>query len=571
MFLPATKNEMEQRGWTSPDVILITGDAYIDSPYSGISLIGRSLEAEGFKVAVIAQPDISSEKDITRLGEPRLFWGVTSGSVDSMISNYTATGKKRKSDDFTPGGINNRRPDRAVIVYSNLVRKYFRNTRPIILGGIEASLRRISHYDFWSNQVRRSILFDAKADILVYGMGEKTVVELAHAIDTGNEWRNTRGICYASGEMPPDYIILPPHEEVRDSKKSFTEMFRTLYENSDPLTASGLCQKQDSRYLVQNPPQFTFSSDELDRIHDLHYERDAHPLCKSGGNIKALDTIRFSIPTHRGCYGECSFCAISVHQGRTVRWRSAESILKEAGEISRIRDFRGTILDVGGPTANMYGFECGLKAEKGPCKSKKCLFPRVCKNLKVNHKPQTELLKRINSVPGVKNVFVASGIRYDLILADRQNGIAYLERIIKKHTSGQMKIAPEHISAHLLELMGKPDEKTLLEFKKLFDSTTKKLNIERYLTYYIMAAHPGCTMDDMKKLRDFSLKNLKVLPRQVQVFTPAPGTWSGVMYHTEINPFTGERIFVEKGQIEKDKQKEIITPKIKHRNMNKKS
>lgn len=558
MFLPTTSKELKKLGWDQADIILVTGDAYIDSPFMGVSIIGRVLEAEGYRVAIISQPDPNSDKDITELGEPRLFWGVTSGSVDSMISNYTASGKKRRTDDFTPGGINAKRPDRAVIAYSNLIRKYFKNTAPIILGGIEASLRRISHYDFWTNQIRRSILFDAKADVLVYGMGEKTIRELASALSRKEDWSKIKGICYPAREVPEGYLLLPPHEDVKNSKKAFTEMFRMLYQNSDPVSAEGLCQKQDTRYLVQNPPQDTLTTEELDKIHDLHFERDAHPDQKKNGVIKALDTIRFSIPTHRGCYGECNFCAISVHQGRTVSWRSSQSILREARELTRLKDFKGTILDLGGPTANMYGFECTLKKEKGACKTRRCLHPDVCKNLRVNHNPQTELLKMVNSVPGIKNVFIASGIRHDLILSDQKNGTAYLERILKKHTSGQMKIAPEHVSPHVLELMGKPDEKKLIEFKKLFESVKSKLKLERYLTYYMIAAHPGCTEADMARLKDFCLKNLKILPRQVQVFTPSPGTWSGVMYFTEINPFTGQKIFVEKNPSARENQKKII-------------
>lgn len=562
MFLPTTEKELNKLGWKQPDIILVTGDAYIDSPFIGVSIIGRVLEAKGYKVAIISQPDIYCDKDIKALGEPRLFWGITSGSVDSMISNYTASGKKRKSDDFTPGGVNNKRPDRAVIAYSNLIRKYFKNTVPIVLGGIEASLRRISHYDFWSDQIRRSILFDSRADILVYGMGEKSIISIAENLDKGKDWREIKGICYSSNLVPEDYIILPSHADVKISGRSFTEMFRLLYENADPFTAKGLCQQQDTRYIVQNPPQPTYTTQELDKIHDLHFERDAHPDLKKIGVIKALDTIRFSVPTHRGCYGECNFCSISVHQGRTVTSRSHESIIKEVQEITKIKDFKGTLLDLGGPTANMYGFECSIKTEKGACRNKRCLYPDVCKNMKVNHKPQTELLKIVNSVPGIKNIFVASGIRHDLILADKLNGISYLERILKKHTSGQLKIAPEHVSNQVLDLMGKPDEKHLVEFKRIFDSITGRLKLERFLTYYLMAAHPGCTSDDMTKLRDFCLKNLKILPRQIQIFTPSPGTWSSVMYHTEINPFSGEKIFVEKKQAERENQKKKLLPHV---------
>lgn len=560
MFLPATPQEIKKLGWDQPDVILVTGDAYIDSPFMGISIIGRVLEAEGYRVAILSQPDVNSDIDIKSLGEPRLFWGVSSGSVDSMISNYTASDRKRRTDDFTPGGLNGRRPDRAVIAYSNLIKKHFKNTVPIILGGIEASLRRLSHYDYWSDQIRRSVLFDSKADILVYGMGEKTIVELAGKIRDGKDFRDTKGICHASKESPEGYLILPSHDDVKKSKSAFTEMFRTMYENSDPITAKGLSQLQDTRYVVQNPPQPSLNTSEMDKIHDLHFERDAHPCHRQDGIIKALDTIRFSIPTHRGCYGECNFCAISVHQGRTVTSRSRRSILREAEEISKIKGFKGTILDLGGPTANMYGFECRKKIEKGACKDKRCLYPKICKSLKIEHRHQIELLKEMNSIPGIKNIFIASGIRHDLIMADKQNGIPYLERILKKHVSGQMKIAPEHVSPKVLELMGKPDQKSLEDFKKIFDQTLRKLGLERYLTYYIMAAHPGCSIKEMEILKDFCLKTLKIIPRQVQIFTPSPGTWSSVMYHTGVNPFSGEKIYVEKSHKNRETQKNILVP-----------
>lgn len=353
-FLPTTRDELEQLGWDQLDIILISGDSYIDSPFIGIAVIGRYLIDNGFRVGIIAQPTLSSPRDITRLGEPKLFWGVSGGSVDSMVANYTASKKKRKSDDFTPGGINNRRPDRAVIAYSNLIRKYFKDTKPIVLGGIEASLRRVAHYDYWSNKIRKSILFDAKADALVYGMGEKTTLQLAEAFKQNQDWRTTNGVCFISNEPPEDYLELPSFDEVRLSKSQFTEMFHTFYTNNDPLTACGLYQKSDTRYLIQNPPGSYLSQRELDAVYETDFALEQHPYYQKFGCVKALDTIRFSLATHRGCYGECNFCAIAVHQGQTVRWRSEKSIIKEAKRFGSHAKFKGIISDAGGPTANMY-------------------------------------------------------------------------------------------------------------------------------------------------------------------------------------------------------------------------
>ncbi|MBU3918115.1 YgiQ family radical SAM protein, partial [bacterium] len=387
MFLPTTKKELKSLGWDRPDIILISGDSYIDSPYIGAAVIGKVLLKAGFRTAIIAQPDINSDEDIKRLGEPRLYWGVTGGCVDSLVANYTALKKRRKSDDYTPGGLNNRRPDRAVIQYTNLIRRTFKNTVPIVLGGIEASLRRICHYDFWSDSVRKSILFDAKADLLVFGMGESTSVEIANALNRNQSPEQIPGICYISKERKEDYLELPSFDEVKSNSDRFIEMFNLFYQNNDPQTAKGLFQKHDSRYLIQNPPAGYLTGEELDAVHDLDFERDLHPFYKKSGNVKALDTIKFSIPTHRGCYGECGFCAISVHQGRTVRWRGEQSILKEAALIADLPDFKGTITDAGGPTANMYGFECKKKLKNGVCPDKRCLFPEVCESLKPNHFP----------------------------------------------------------------------------------------------------------------------------------------------------------------------------------------
>jgi len=550
---------MKALGWDSLDIILITGDSYIDSPFIGVSVIGKVLLDSGYRVGIIAQPDTASDKDISRLGEPVLFWGVTAGCIDSMVANRTASGKKRKSDDYTPGGLNNRRPDRAAIAYSNLIKKYFKDTQPIVLGGVEASLRRIAHYDFWTDRIRRSILFDAKADYILYGMAERSVVELAAALKEKKDPGEIRGICYISKNIPEGCIELPSYKVSAEDKTAFTDMFHIFYQNNDPITALPLAQKQDTRFLIQNPPAPYLSVKELDALHDLKYMRDAHPFYLKQGKVKALETIRFSIATHRGCYGECSYCAIAVHQGRMVRWRSKKSILSEARQIASHPLFKGTIHDVGGPTANMYGIECTVKTEKGSCKNRNCLFPEVCSSLNADHGKQISLLKAIRNIKGVRNVFVASGIRYDLVLADTNNGIKYLREVINHHTSGQMKIAPEHTEDSVLKFMGKPGTDTLLKFKDIFYRLTKKTDKKLFLTYYIIAAHPGCTEAHMKKLKSFAATNLGTLPEQVQIFTPTPSTYSTLMYWTEKNPFTGEPCFVEKTFRGREKQKMILT------------
>ena len=558
MFLPTTGKEVIALGWASLDIILVTGDAYIDSPFVGVAVIGKVLLQAGFRVGVIAQPDTGTDADISRLGEPELFWGVTGGCIDSMVANRTASGKKRKKDDYTPGGMNNRRPDRAVLVYSNLIRQYFKNTRPIVLGGIESSLRRIAHYDYWSNKSKKSILFDAKADYLLYGMADRSVVELAEALKNRTDPCSIKGLCYVSREISPECIVLPSYDEVAADNNALMEMFTVFYRNNDPITARPLAQKHDSRYLVQNPPALSLTTEELDRVHDLDYERELHPYYRGFGDVRALETIRFSIATHRGCYGECNFCAIAVHQGRTVRWRSKESILREAKKIAAHPLFKGTIHDVGGPTANMYGFECEKKLTEGSCAKKRCLYPKICSKLVVDHGAQIDFLRELRRVKGVRKVVVASGIRYDMILSDRKNGLKYLRDLVRYHISGQMKIAPEHSEKRVLDTMGKPGIDALLRFRELFNSLTKKVGLKQYLTYYMIAAHPGCTRRDMEQLESFCRNNLKVMPRQVQIFTPTPSTYSTLMYCTGIDPFTGEPCFVEKTTAGREKQKKIM-------------
>lgn len=553
-----SREEMRTLGWERPDVILVSGDAYIDSPYIGIALIGKLLQSRGYKVAVIAQPDVETDRDITRFGEPRLFWGVSGGSVDSMVANYTALGKKRKSDDYTPGGMNNKRPDRTVIAYCNLIRKHYKNTKPLVIGGIEASLRRVSHYDFWSNKIRRSILFDARADYLLYGMAEQSIVELAETLKKGSDPIGIRGLCYISKEKKEGYLQLPDHEKAAKDKQIFIETFELFYKNNDPVTAKGLCQKQDTRYLIQNPPPLIMSEAQMDSVFALPFTRDAHPIHQKEGHIKALDTIRFSVTTHYGCYGECNFCAIAVHQGRTIQNRSEESILNEVKQITNLKGFTGIIPDVGGPTANMYGFECGKKMKHGVCEDKPCVGVTNCKSLKPTHERQINLLRKIRRIPKIKKVFVASGIRYDMIEDDKKFGDAYLDEIVQHHVSGQLKIAPEHTDDKVLALMNKPGKQSLLRFKQKFDAANKKYQKKQFLTYYFIAAHPGSSEKEMHELKRFVARELRIKPEQAQVYTPTPSTYSSVMYYTGIDPFSGKNIYVEKDVNKKRKQKEIL-------------
>ncbi|MBN2768262.1 MAG: YgiQ family radical SAM protein [Campylobacterales bacterium] len=558
-FLPTTRQEMQDRGWKQCDVILISGDTYIDSPFIGVAVIGRVLESLDYKVGIIAQPDINSDRDITRLGEPRLFWGVSGGSVDSMVANYTATKRFRKSDDYTPGGINNKRVDRATIAYTNLIRRYFKGTAPIVLGGIEASLRRVTHYDYWSDKLRKPILFDSKADILLYGMAENAVKELAIALEAGKDYRNIRGICYIDKEAKKEYLLLPSHKECIENKERYIDLFDAFYKNNDPLSAKGLYQEVDERFLIQNPPSSYLEQNEMDIVANLPYTREVHPYYAKKGKVKAQETIKYSITTHHGCWGECNFCAIGVHQGRTIRSRSEGSILKEANSFKEHKDFKGIISDLGGPSANMYGYECEKKLSKGTCIDKRCVdHGGLCSAMKVDHTRSIGLMKQVKNINGIKKAFVASGIRYDLIAQDRKKGYSYLQELLTHHTSGQMKIAPEHIQDNVLKLMGKPGKKTLLEFKKLFDIINNKLDKKQYLTYYLIAAHPGCSEKDMNALKTFTSKELKINPEQVQIFTPTPGTYASVIYYTELDPTTRQKIFVEKNISKKERQKNLL-------------
>jgi len=560
-FLPTTAEELQERGWDQLDVILVSGDSYIDSPFIGAAVIGRVLEKAGYRVGIIAQPAINTPADITSLGEPRLFWGVTAGAVDSMVANTTPSRFKRKKDDYTPGGLNNRRPDRAAIAYTNLIRRNFKNTKPIVLGGIEASLRRVAHYDFWTDALRRSILFDAKADYILYGMAEQSVLALALALREGEDVTRVRGLCYISRDAPSGYLELPSFEAVSADKNVFIDMFHTFYQNNDPLTAQGWVQRHGDRLLVQTPPALYPTQAEMDAVYALPYTRLQHPYYERQGSVTAQDTIQFSLSTHRGCYGECNFCAIAVHEGRTVRWRSADSIVAEGEKLAAMPGFKGYFQDVGGPTANMYGFECRKKLTKGVCDDKRCIYPEVCALLKPDHQPQIDLLRRLRQIPGVKKAFVASGIRYDLAFADQLHGQDYIKEVTLEHVSGQLKVAPEHSEKSVLAHMGKPGTEDLLRFKKMFDTYSDKAGKQQFLTYYMIAAHPGCTESDMLALRRFASQELHLVPEQVQIFTPSPSTYSSLMYYTGVDPFTRQPIFVEKDMLKRERQKDIIVDK----------
>jgi uncharacterized radical SAM protein YgiQ len=561
MFLPTTRKEMDALGWDSCDVILVSGDAYVDSPFIGVAVVGRLLECAGYRVGIIGQPDVKNPDDIERLGEPLLYWGVSGGSVDSMVSNYTANKKFRNSDDYTPGGKNTKRPDRAVSVYTNLIRRHFKKTVPIVLGGIEASLRRITHYDYWTNKLRKPILFDSKADLLIYGMGENAIVEVADALRDRKEWKDIRGVCYISKEPAEEYLEIPSHAKCLEDKVKYMDLFDVFYDNNDPISAKGLCQQVDTRYSIQNPPAIYLTEPEMDSVADLPFERELHPYHQPEGKVKCLETIKFSITTHQGCWGECNFCAIGVHQGRTIRTRSEANIVKEAESFTKYKDYKGIISDVGGPTANMYGYECNKKLNHGTCQHQRCVDAQhLCKSMKVDHSRNINLLEKVRNAKGVRKAFVASGIRYDFIAADKKHGYDYLKVLVNNHISGQMKVAPEHTNDKVLDLMGKPGKQTLIDFKKMYDKLNREAGKQQFLTYYLIAAHPGCSDKDMHELKDFTTNELKMNPEQAQVFTPTPSTYSAVMYYCEMD-LNRKKIFVEKDPRRKEMQKEIVIKK----------
>ncbi len=555
-FLPMTLQEVRKLGWNGLDVILVTGDAYVDHPSFGAAVIGRVLEAEGFKVGIIAQPDFTNTEAFRRLGKPRLFFAITSGNMDSMVANYTAHKKRRKDDDYSPGGQPGLRPDRALTVYANRVREAYKDV-PIVLGGIEASLRRFAHYDWWKDQVKRSVLLDTRADILVYGMGEAQITEIAHRIKSLRPLAGIPGTALIAQDLDNEQNIIeiPSYDDVRSDPDKFNESFKIILENQDPFRGAAIAQKHANRYVIQYPPALPFHGRELDKIYELPYARAAHPSYDKEGGIPGLETVRSSITSHRGCPGSCSFCGLSLHQGRIVGSRTEASIIKEATAMSKRSDFHGTISDVGGPTANLYGASCKKWEQSGACPTRHCLTPSPCKQLDPGFQKGLSLYGKLALLPGVNHVFIESGMRHDLLVDEGSR--AYLEGICKQHVSGRMKVAPEHSVPHVLKLMNKPDFSVYEKFSWLYRSISKKLKKDQFLVNYFISAHPGCTLEDTLSLT-LKLNELDIHPEQIQDFIPLPMTLSGAMYHTEKDPFTGERLYVAKNFQERKMHRALI-------------
>lgn len=560
MFLPVTKKEIEDRGWSQVDFVLVSGDAYVDHHSFGTAIIGRLLESHGYKVAILPQPDYKSAEDFRRFGRPRLGFLINGGVVDSMVNNYSVFKQKRKVDEYSPGGISGNRPDRAVIVYSNRAREAYKDV-PVIIGGIEASLRRLGHYDYWSDKVRRSILLDAKADLLIYGMGERAVVAIAEALEAGIDVKDItwiEGTCYKakSFEQDEDTAVLPSYEEITGSKEAYCRSFAMAYRNNDDINGKRLVEKYaDSLYVIQNKPQPPLSRQELDDVYELPYENEIHPIYEAAGGIPAFSEIKFSLVSARGCFGGCSFCALTYHQGRQVRSRSKESLVAEARALTQKPDFKGYIHDVGGPTANFRYPACKKQLEYGVCKDKDCLYPRPCKNMEVDHKEYLEVLRAIRQIPGVKKVFIRSGIRYDYVMADKDD--AFLRELCKYHVSGTLKVAPEHITERVLYHMRKPAKEVFIAFADKYRRINQQLGLKQYLIPYLISSHPGSTLDDAVELALF-LKEYGFVPDQVQDFYPTPATLATCMYYTEMDPFTMEPVYIAKDLEEKKMQRALI-------------
>ncbi|WP_341877544.1 YgiQ family radical SAM protein [Defluviitalea saccharophila] len=558
-FLPVSKKDMKKRGWEYLDFVLITGDAYVDHPSFGAAIIGRLLESRGYKVGIIAQPSWKDVSDFQKLGKPRLGFLITSGNIDSMVNHYTVAKKRRNQDAYSPGGRAGMRPDRAAIVYANRAREAYKDV-PIILGGIEASLRRFAHYDYWDNKVRRSILLDSKADLIVYGMGENAIVEVAEALDNGipiNEITYVRGTVYKTKDKDRayDYIVLPSYAEIVSSKEKYGDSFLIQYENTDAMSAKTLIEPYGDIYVVQNPPAMPLSQVELDHVYDLFYMRTYHPIYESQGGIPALQEVKFSIINNRGCFGSCSFCALTFHQGRVIQSRSHESIIHEAEVMTEDPEFKGYIHDVGGPTANFREAACEKQKNKGACIKKQCLFPNPCKQLKIDHKDYLSLLRKLRNIPKVKKVFIRSGIRYDYLIYDKDE--SFFRELCQHHISGQLKVAPEHISSRVLQKMGKPNRQVYEKFVKRYYEINKDLGKDQFLVPYLMSSHPGSDIKAAIELAEY-LRDLGYMPEQVQDFYPTPGTLSTCMYYTEMDPRTKEKVYVAKSPHEKAIQRALI-------------
>ncbi len=566
-FLPVTAEEMKERGWEQPDFVLVTGDAYVDHPSFGTAIISRLLERHGYKVAILSQPDWKSDHDFKRFGRPRLGFLVNSGNVDSMVNHYSVTRHRRRTDSYSPGGKAGCRPDRAVIVYCNRIREAYGRDVPVIIGGIEASLRRLGHYDYWDGRVRNSILLDSQADLLIYGMGEHPVVEIAEALDSGLSVRDVtwiRGTVYRddSGHFREDnegddrLLFLPDFNEIKESGEAYAESFLIQYRNTDFVTADRLAEYYGKgTYVVQNPPAEPLTQMELDDVYELPYERNYHPMYEKDGGIPAIREVKFSLTSVRGCFGGCSFCALTFHQGRRIQSRSKESLVREAKILIEDPEFKGYIHDVGGPTANFRRPACQKQIEHGVCRHRDCLYPSPCRNLEADHSEYIDILRTLRALPGVKKVFIRSGIRYDYLLADRSK--AFLRELCRYHISGELKVAPEHISDPVLRRMHKPPRRVFEQFRDMFRRENERIGKKQYLIPYFISSHPGSTLEDAVELALF-LKQHGFVPDQVQDFYPTPATLSTCMYYTGLDPVTGEKVYVPSDPEEKQMQRALL-------------
>ena len=558
-FLPISKRDMIDRGWDQCDFIIVTGDAYIDHHSFGTAIISRVLEAQGYKVGIIPQPDWKNIYDFQRLGRPKYAFLVNGGNMDSMVNHYTVSKKRREKDMYSPGGKMGLRPDYATIVYCNKIREAYKNI-DIVIGGVEASLRRFAHYDYWENKVRKSILLDSSADLLIYGMGEKPIVEIAEGLKNGVKAKDinyVRGTCYLAENLDyvQDYIEIPSYKEVVSDKKKYAESSRIEYQEQDSVRGKVLVQKHGNIYMVQNIPQPPLNREELDKVYDLPYMKNYHPIYEKHGGIAAIEEVKFSTVSSRGCFGDCKFCAITLHQGRVVQSRSKESILKEIEGITHLPDFKGYIHDVGGPTANFRKPACDRQLAFGACKGKECLSPSVCSNMDVDHTEYLDLLRSIRKVPGVKKAFVRSGLRYDYIMADKDD--TFFKELVEHHVSGQLKVAPEHVSAQVLKYMCKPSGDTYDKFVSKFEKITKKIGKKQYIVPYLMSSHPGSTLECAIELAEY-LRDINYHPEQVQDFYPTPGTPSTTIYYTGIDPITMKEVYVPKSKHEKAMQRALL-------------
>ena len=558
-FLPISKEEMLDRGWVQCDFVYVIGDAYVDHPSFGHAIISRVLESHGYSVGIISQPDWKDPKSIDVFGKPRLGFLVSGGNMDSMVNHYSVTCHRRKTDAFTPGGVMGKRPDYATVVYCNLIRRTYKDV-PILIGGIEASLRRLSHYDYWSNKMKRSILLDSQADILMYGMGEKSIVELADALNAGMAVKDITyidGTVYKTAQVDESLpsICLPSFEEVKADRRRYAESFKIQYGNCDPFTAKRLIEPFDQKYVVQNPPQKPLSQEEMDAVYDLPYMRTYHPSYEKAGGGPAIEEVKFSLVSCRGCFGACSFCALTFHQGRIIQTRSHESILREAEKIIADPDFKGYIHDVGGPTANFRQPACQKQLTKGACGGRQCLYPTPCKNMKADHSDYISLLRKLRKLPGVKKVFIRSGIRFDYLLADPKD--TFFRELVQHHISGQLKVAPEHVSDQVLKRMGKPRRAVYDQFVNKYFALNQQLGLKQYLVPYLMSSHPGSTLKEAIELAEY-IRDMGYNPEQVQDFYPTPSTLSTVMYYTGLDPRTMEKVYVPTDPHEKAMQRALI-------------